>query len=141
MNPAQIFLPSVAQVFLTYGVLVAMFRKRVGEMKKHRAGMQSIADPVREAQIFAEAANVSDNFENLFEMPVLFFVASLVIFVLSKVDGIYLALTWGYVICRIVHSVVHSTSNIVKYRFYSFFLSAGLLLAIWIRIAFQILTG
>lgn len=122
-------------------VLVSMFLGRVAGMKKHRARIQSLADPVREAQVFSEAANLSDNFENLFEMPVLFFAANLTIYVLSRVDGVYLGLAWLYVILRVLHSAVHCKSNRVKHRFQLFFFSAAVLLAIWVRIASQILVG
>lgn len=141
MNSAVIFLPSVALVFLTYSVLLFMFKGRVAGIKKHQARLQSIADPVKENEIFSDVINVSDNFENLFEMPVLFYIASLVIFVLSRVDQTYLALTWLYVILRIVHSYVHCTSNKIKFRFRFFGLSVLVLLIIWTRIAVQILTS
>jgi hypothetical protein len=139
MNPSLIFLPSFAMVLLAYAILAFMFIGRLGGMKKHRARIQSLADPVREAQIFSESVNISDNFENLFEMPVLFFTASLVIYVLSRVDHVYLALTWLYVVLRVLHSIVHCTSNRVTYRSLLFFFSMVVLLTIWIRIASQIL--
>ena len=139
MNGALIFLPPCALVLLTYAVMFSLFLARLAGMKENRASFRSLADPVREAQVFVKAADLSDNFENLFEMPLLLFIASLVIFVLTKVDAIYLALTWSYVLLRFLHSAIHCIGNRVKYRFHVFFLSALVLLAIWIRIAEQIL--
>lgn len=139
MNPALIFLPSVALVLICYAVLITLFRSRVAGMRKHRVGIQTLADPEREAEVFSEAVNPADNFENLFEMPVLFFVASIVIFVLGKVDGLYLAGAWLYVVFRALHSYVHCGSNRVKYRFRFFGLSVLVLLGLWLRIGWQII--
>lgn len=141
MNPNLIFLPSVTLVFLCYAVLLFLFLSRVAGMKKHRAGLRELADPKREAEIFFDARNPSDNFENLFEMPVLFFAAGLVIYVLGRVDMTYLVGAWLYVALRVCHSYVHCTSNRVKYRLRFFAASAAVLLWIWVRIGLQILKG
>ncbi len=139
MNATNIFLPSVFMAALTYIVLVYMFRGRLAGIKKHQARIQTLADPVKEAQIFTDSANSADNFENLFEMPVLLYVASVIIYVLSKVDALYLGLTWLYVILRYAHSYIHCTNNRVKYRFRIFAGSVIVLFIIWMRLAAQII--
>lgn len=117
-----------------------MAKGRVAGMKKHRVRMQELTDPVREAEVFKDCVNLSDNFENLFEMPVFFYMASTVIYVTQAVDGIYLVACWLYVFLRVAHSYVHCTTNRVKYRFRIFGLSVVVLLLIWVRIAYQVLT-
>ena len=43
---------------------------------------------------------------------------------LGQGDGINLALAWFYVACRVAHSIVQSTSNVVMLRFSIFALSS-----------------
>ncbi len=138
MNPQLIFLPSVALVVLTYGVLFSMFRGRVAGMRKHQTRIQALADPKVEAVVFENSRDASDNFETLFEMPMLFYFASVVIFALERVDATYLVLSWMYVLLRVFHSYVHCTTNRVKFRFRAFAGSVFVLLGLWGRIAYQI---
>jgi hypothetical protein len=74
------------------------------------------------------------NYMNLLELPVLFYVACLVVYVIGKVDAWSLGLAWLYVALRIAHSIVHVTYNHVIHRMRVFALSVLVLLALWIRI-------
>jgi len=76
---------------------------------------------------------------NLFEMPVLFYVACIVFYVTGKVDGIALTLAWLYVALRIAHSVVHLTYNNVLHRLAAFGASTFVLLALWGLLLLRIL--
>ena len=75
-----------------------------------------------------EVSNPSDNFKNLFEVPVLFYVLALYLFSTSLVDPLYMNATWVFVGFRALHSVVHCTVNIVMLRFYLYLIST---LAVW----------
>ncbi len=83
----------------------------------------------------------SDGLTNLLEFPVLFYIATLLVFVLQRVDTIYLVLGWVYVALRVVHTIIHVTSNKVPNRFKAFILSYVVLIVLWVRIGFQIVTG
>jgi hypothetical protein len=72
--------------------------------------------------------NPSDNFRNLFEIPVLFYALALYLFATSRVDGAYLTAAWVFVAFRVMHSIVHCTVNIVMLRFYFYLLAS---LAVW----------
>ena len=73
------------------------------------------------------------NYINLFEAPVLFYIACLTLYVTSHVDGIALAMAWLYVALRIAHSVVHLTYNKLAHRGMLFALSNVVLASLWIR--------
>jgi hypothetical protein len=72
--------------------------------------------------------NPSDNFKNLFEIPVIFYALATYLLVTGQVDGIYLAAAWVFVGFRVLHSLVHCTVNIVMLRFYLYLAST---LAVW----------
>jgi len=71
---------------------------------------------------------------NLFEMPVLFYVASVILFVTNAVDGLALVLAWLYVASRIAHSLIHLTCNNVIHRLAAFAASNVVLLVLWVRL-------
>ena len=89
--------------------------------------------------LLTDSANPSNNLKNLFEMPVLFYVAVLLSVVLMIPDGLLVKLAWGFVLLRAVHSAVHCTYNRVMHRFIAYALSCLFLLLIWIRLASWIL--
>jgi len=76
----------------------------------------------------------SNNLKNLFETPVLFFVLAFFIHAKGLETPMYLGLSWAYVILRIVHSMIHITTNNVHYRFASFALS--LVVLVWMYTSF-----
>ena len=51
-----------------------------------------------------------DHYKNMFELPLLFYVWVIVIFLLDSVDSFDLALAWLFVISRIVHACLLYTS-------------------------------
>lgn len=74
---------------------------------------------------------VSNNVNNLFQVPLLFFIGSLFLLVLDKVTPLNLFLSWGFVLLRVVHSWVHISENDVNLRFFSFALGVIFLIIIY----------
>jgi hypothetical protein len=73
-----------------------------------------------------------NNLRNLFEFPVLFYVALVVAAIVQRTEILFLILAWLYVGLRIGHSIVHLTFNKVPVRFVFFFASNLVLLALWV---------
>ncbi|HWV91063.1 MAG TPA: MAPEG family protein, partial [Burkholderiales bacterium] len=86
----------------------------------------------------SEARLPSRNFVNLLEMPVLFYVACVILYVIGAVDATGLALAWAYVACRALHSLIHLTYNNVFHRLAAFAAGYVVLLAIWIRLVLAV---
>ena len=55
----------------------------------------------------------SHNYNHLMEQPTIFYAIALVLALMDFGGGINLYLAWGYVVLRIVHSIVQATVNIV----------------------------
>ncbi len=130
-----ILLPLCAQVILTLLVWLWMYYTRLTTLAKSKARTQDLADDKKFDAILKDVVNPSDNLENLFEMPVLFYVACIVLFITNSVDSPYLGLAWAFVGFRTVHSIIHCFSNIIIYRFSAYLLSSIVLWTIWIRIS------
>lgn len=137
MTRQEMILPLCAQVFLTFLIWSWLMWGRVSTLLRAKINPQKTADEVQQKVIFKKYENQSDNLENLFEMPVLFYVAILLIVYLGLIDSFYLYSAWAYVFFRTIHSIIHCTYNRVVHRFYVYFISSIVLLGIWIRIAFH----
>ena len=138
MKPVAIFHPVLALVLVTFVVWVAMLVRRGVRMRE--AGIKPQDMPTRQlADIkFGDAQIPNNNLMNLFELPVLFYASSGLVFVLSLVDPLYITLGWAYVALRAVQSVVALTYNSVLHRGIAYLISCVVLWAIWLRLAWQI---
>lgn len=72
------------------------------------------------------------HFNNLFEMPVLFYVGIITIYVTAVNDVTLLILAWCYVLSRIVHSRYHLSNTHVSRRRNAFIVSFLILLGLWL---------
>jgi len=128
------FLPAFALVLLTFCVMIRMLTSRIAEMKANKIHPQSIATS---AALIAKMPDTraSDNFRNLFETPVLFYAAMLFAQATPQAGQVLLGLAWLYVVLRVIHSIIQCSYNKVMHRFYVFFTSVWVLLAIWVMLA------
>jgi len=134
-----LLLPLLAQVTLTFIVMTSMYRTRVAEMKAKRIHPQKIGTRSKSRELLTDSASAADNFSNLFETPVLFYVAILTTLILMVQDNILVTLAWAYVASRFVHSFIHITYNRVMHRFAVFIFSSFVLFAFWVRLAWIII--
>lgn len=140
MENQQILYPVCGLILLTMIMQFSLMRARITAIKKARVRAQAIAESAKFDEIMRGTENISDHFENLFEIPVLFYVAALTIFILQITDPIYLVAAWAFVGLRYAHSYIHCTYNNIMHRFFAYFLSSMIVWAIWARIAFQLFT-
>ena len=133
-----LLIPLLAQVALTFAVMLVMYRRRVVEMKTKRIHPQRIKTRSGMHGVLVDAESAANNYANLFEGPVLFYLAILLALILMLQDGIIVTLAWIYVASRFVHSLIHISYNRVMHRFWVFVFSTLALLAIWVRLGWII---
>lgn len=125
------------QVFLTFTVMYIMGKRRFRAVKQKTIEMKDFL--TMELEKAGDNVRVADrNFINQFEMPVLFFIACLTALQVNAVGTVFVALAWVYVALRIIHSVIHLTSNTLKARYYSFVVSSFIMLIMWVLILVRI---
>jgi hypothetical protein len=132
MPAARILFPMIALVALTFVVLLLVPYARFRAAARRRVTAADF--------LYGESANVpgdvslpNRNLINLLELPVLFYVGCLALYVTDTVDTLALVLAWAYVSLRIVHSLIHLTYNNVFHRLGAFAASNVLLVALWVR--------
>ena len=139
MTQAAILWPVLAMVALTFAVSVVMYRRRLNEIRTKRIRPQTLAS-AHSMGTLLEDTRAADNYRNLLEQPVLFYVAALAALALKIVSPPLVALAWIYVACRVVHTAIHCSTNRVKHRFFAFVASHAALLALWLVLAVGIAT-
>lgn len=130
-NP--ILWPGLALVAVTFVVTAVMYRRRIGEMVRERIHPQSVALSGQLAQRLSDS-RASDNYRNLFELPVLFYFGIALALAAGVGDPWMVGLAWGFVALRIAHSAIQCSYNKVMHRFRVFLLGTVVLLAFWIRL-------
>lgn len=138
MNTTAIFWPMIALAALTFTVQIIMYRRRVAEIRAKAVRLKALATR-REAATTLEDTAAADNYSNLFELPVLFYVLCILLYVIGAATIVQLVLAWAFVFARIVHSFIHVTHNRVRYRFLSFVVGAFILMAMWLLFALRLL--
>jgi hypothetical protein len=135
-----ILLPLLVQVLVTFLVWVYLYITRLNEISSKNISPQQLASRTKSQSLLLDSANPADNFKNLFEMPVLFYLAVLLSLILFIQDQLLVQLAWVFVILRAIHSLIHCTYNRVMHRFVAYLASCVLLVLMWFRLALYILT-
>ena len=133
-----IWLPCAAMVGLTAAVWVKLYADRLGEMRAKRIDPQAFAS-VQAAAAQLERTAAADNFRNLFEVPVLFYVLCVALVLNGGSTPGFVAAAWAYVALRVVHSLIHVTYNRVTHRFLVYVASTLLLFGTWAAFVARIL--
>ena len=77
-----LLLPLLAQVALTFIIMLVMYRKRIAEMKIKRIHPQRTKTRSSAHGVLTDSESAADNYANLFESPVLFYTAILLTLIL-----------------------------------------------------------
>ncbi len=129
MQGAEILLPFVGMLSLTFVVWLVLYVRRIGYMRKNRVNPQDFTTPEKGKALLPEYVNYpAYNLANLFELPVVFYAICLFLYTTESVDQTYVVSAWVFFVLRVLHSIVHCTINRVMLRFKLYVLSA---LALW----------
>jgi hypothetical protein len=131
MNQSVIFYPVIALVALTFFIAFAMLRNRFAAVKNREITIKYFQ--LNQGEIPVKLQRLSDNYDNLLSMPMLFYIATVIVYVLQILDTGYLVLAWLYVFSRYAHSYIHTVYNNVIHRMFAFVFSSLILIAIWVR--------
>lgn len=138
MQTKVLLLPLLAMFLLVVMVAATMLSRRISFYKANRVHPQKTATSSQMAATITDS-RAADNFRNLFELPVMFYVAIITGYAIGLGSSVYLALAWGYVAARYAHSFIQCTSNVVMHRFYAFVTSCTLLVLMWLMLANQLI--
>lgn len=139
MPIAFVLLPLFVQVALTFGLYLWMAYLRTGLIRRREVHPRDIA--LREPNWPVRATQVQNAVHNQLELPVLFYVLTILSLITRHADLLFVVLAWLFVIARLAHAYVHVTSNRISVRGPTFGLSLLILFVMWIIFIVRILAG
>ena len=136
---AFLLLPLLGMVLLTFIISALLIKLR------YRAVLKDGVHPRyfklnRGAKLPEYLIRMTQHYDNLFETPVLFYVAILLIISLNINDTGYIGLSWGYLLTRVLHAYIHTVHNKLRRRRNIFILSYLILIILWVRISLDVLS-
>ncbi len=134
-NPKYILYPLLGLFTLIFLVLFRIMFTRSQLVRSGKINWEFFKT-FQGGELSEKAITATKNFANLFEMPVLFCVICILVYVTARFNNAdvdtFVDLAWVYVALRSCHSAVHVTFNHVKTRFACYFLSNVVLVALWV---------
>jgi len=131
--------PATAMVVLTATVWVRLFLERFAEMRASGIHAQQLATSQQSDAILRKTL-ASDNFKNLFEIPVLFYVLCIALVITHTQTPFLNVGLWLFVVLRTAHSLIHCSYNNVMHRFTVYLLSTVLLFALWMQFGLALIS-
>ena len=132
-----LILAIAAQVLLTLGILVWMGFERVPRVARGEIAVKDIA--VERQGYPLRARLLSNNFDNQFQLPVLFYVAALLLLWSGGAGCVELVLAWLFVALRYGHAAVHVTTNRVYRRFFTYTAGLVVLAVLWVWLVVRLI--
>ena len=84
------------------------------------------------------ALSARDHFRNMFEIPILFYLLCILLIIKNEYDQIDIYLAWGFVLFRLIHSLIRIPNRNVLYRYSAFIVSLFFLIGGWISFIIKI---
>jgi len=139
MTIQMVLLPVFVQVALTLGLLLWMAYTRRSSLSRGELKVRDIA--LGQSAWPPKAMQASNCFDNQFQLPLLFYVLVIFAWITKQADLIFVVMAWIFVLSRLAHAYIHTTSNHVPTRFNLFALGVAVLLIMWIIFAVRILVS
>jgi hypothetical protein len=130
MSIPMILAPLFVQVLLTFAVMLGMMYFRTTSLQRGETRVEMIAN--REPNWPPKATQFGNAFGNQFELPILFYVLTILAMETKHADLMFVLLAWVFVALRVLQALTHVTSNNVRFRGGFFGASAIVLLVMWI---------
>jgi hypothetical protein len=139
MPVQQVLLPLFVEVLLTFVLLFCLAPLRGRDISSGVTRPEDIA--LREPNWSKRSMQFAYSYSNQFELPVLFYVLTILAYFTRHAGVLFVVLAWVFVIFRCLQAYVHVTSNVVRLRGAFFAASAVVLAIMWIIYMVQILTS
>ena len=129
----SIIYPMAALVFLTVAVILIMLFLRVKAVRSRKISPRYFKIN-KGGELPEQLTAITQNFNNLLELPILFYVVCTLALVLNKEASYFITAAWLYVILRYAHSIIHTMYNHIIHRLYAFAASCVVLVAMWVKV-------
>src|SRR5436190_10977350 len=129
MTIQMVLLPVFVQVALTFGLLFWMASARTGSVRRGETKIRDIA--LGQTAWPDRPQQISNSYDSQFQLPLLFYVLVILAWITKHADLLFVVMAWMFVLLRLAHAYVHTTSNHVPTRFRIFAAGVFVLLLMW----------
>ena len=84
---------------------------------------------------------INNSYTSQFELPVLFYVLTILAIISKHADILFVAMAWIFVLARLAHATIHVTSNNLNMRGPVFGIGALVLALMWLIFIVRIMLG
>jgi hypothetical protein len=123
-------LPVFLQVALIAYLGLRLSSGRVGSARSGETRMKDVA--LDNSRWPDRLRQIGNNFDNQFQLPTIWYAGIAFLLITGLADGVSIILSWLFMVSRLMHSAIHTGSNVVVRRFYAFVAGFICVLAIWI---------
>ena len=137
MSIQTVLLPLFVLVLLTFVLGFWAAYLRVQAVRSGEVKPRDIA--LREPNWPPHVLKIANAFHNQLELPLLFYVLTILAWITKQADLLFVVLAWIFVVLRLLHAAVHVTSNHLGKRAMLFIAGAAVLVVMWLIFALRIL--
>ena len=127
MSYQAVLFPLFVEVVLTFVLAFWLGALRVDAVRSGRVHPRDVA--LREPNWPARVLQVGNAYHNELELPVLFYVLTILSIITRHADLLFVLLAWVFVVLRLVRAYIHVTDNNIRRRG-TVFLAGGIVLAV-----------
>jgi hypothetical protein len=139
MSIQAVLLPLFVEVALTFVLLFWMAGARFAAVRRGDVRPRDVA--LGEPNWPKQETQIANAYHNQLQLPVLFYVLTILAIVTRHADLLFVLLAWIFVVLRLVHAYIHVTSNRLGQRFAPFAAGAVVLAVMWLIFILRILLG
>jgi len=130
MGAAQVLGPVFVQVALTFVLFLWMGRLRFSDVKS--GGVMPADIVLGQPNWSTKTTQVMNAFRNQFELPVLFYLVAVLALFTARAGATLIVLAWIFVVLRLLHALIHVTTNNLRRRGLLYAAGGFVLIAMWI---------
>jgi hypothetical protein len=137
MSVPMILAPLFVQVIVTF--VIGFWLAGLRGPAFRRGDVRSEDVDLRQPNWPRPVMQVNNSFISQFELPVLFYVLTILALITKHADLLFVVLAWIFVLSRLAHAWVHATSNNLKLRGPLFGIGAVVLAIMWLIFIVEIM--
>ena len=139
MTLPMILAPLFVQVLMTFVIGIALATVRTPLLTSGEVRPEAIS--LRQPNWPPRALQFGYSFQNQFELPVLFYVLTILAIISKHADLLFVVMAWIFVLTRLAHATIHCTSNNLRTRGSLFGIGALVLMIMWLIFMVRIMLG
>jgi len=129
MSVQFVLLPLFVLVVLTFLLGFRLAYLRVNSVRSGEVHPRDVA--LREPNWPASVRQIENAYHNQLELPLLFYVLTILALLTKHADLLFVLLAWVFVTLRVLHALIHVTDNNMSRRAMMFIASAIVLAVMW----------